>query len=61
MRSRLSSTPILLVVVACLVATGAALWPGVASARTVARGVADSAITSMTADQQAAALHEIRY
>ena len=60
MRARLSSTPILLVVVACLVATGAALWPGVASARTVARGVADSTITSMTADQQAAALHEIR-
>jgi len=42
-------------------ATGAALWPGAASAHTVARGVADSAITSMTADQQAAALHEIRY
>src|SRR5450830_1163178 len=59
-RARLSSTPILLVVVACLVATGAALWPGVASAHTVARGVADSAITSTTADQQAAALHEIR-
>jgi len=59
-RARLSSTAILLVVVACLVATGAALWPGVASAHTVARGVADSAITSMTADQQAAALHEIR-
>jgi hypothetical protein len=37
------------------------LWPGVASARTVARGVADPAIISMTADQQAAALHEIRY
>jgi len=60
MRPRLSSTPILLVVVACLVATSAALWPGVASARTVARGIADSAITSMTADEQAAALHEIR-
>ena len=60
MRARLASTPILLVVVACLVATGAALWPGVASARTVARGVADPTIISMSADQQAAALHEIR-
>src|SRR5450756_130432 len=59
-RARLSSTPILLIVVACLIAAGAALWPGVASAHTVARGVADSTITSMTADQQAAALHEIR-
>src|SRR5450830_972986 len=61
MCSRAASTAIPLVVVACLVATGAALWPGVASARTVARGVADSAIISMSADQQAAVLHEIRY
>jgi predicted RecA/RadA family phage recombinase len=40
-------------------ATGAALWPGAASARTVSRGVADPAIVSMPADQQAVALHEI--
>ena len=60
-RARLSSTPILLVVVACLIAAGAVLWPGVASARTVARGLADSTIDSMTADQQAAALYEISH
>jgi len=61
MRARLSSTPILLVVVACLVATGAALWPGVVSAGTVARGLADNTIVSMTPDRQAAALHEISH
>jgi len=60
-RARLSSTPILLIVVACLIAAGAVLWPGVASARTVARGLADSTIDSMTADQQAAALYEISH
>ena len=39
---------------------GAALWPGVAGARTIGRGIADPFIISMPADQQADALHEIR-
>lgn len=47
-----------------MVAAGVALWPGVASARAIARGLADPSITSfavpMSADQQAAALHEIK-
>ena len=41
-------------------AAGAALWPGVAGARTIGRGIADPYIISLPADQQTATLHEIR-
>ncbi len=37
------------------------MWPGVANARTVARGLADNTIVSMTPARQAAALHEISH
>ncbi len=58
-----SAATILLVVVACLAAAGAAAWPAMASARTVARGIADPNIIDMSNtsenNQQAAALQEI--
>jgi hypothetical protein len=59
----LSATTILLFVVACVLGAGAAACPGVASARTVARGIADYAFTSIstTPDQQTAMLRETRY
>ncbi len=58
-----SATTILLFVVVCVLGAGAAVCPGVASARTVARGIADTAFTALstTPDQQAAMLHETRY
>jgi len=55
-----SASTILLVLVACLVAAGAAAWPSVASARTVARGLADPYIISMSVGDQTNVLHEIR-
>jgi Cellulase (glycosyl hydrolase family 5). len=58
-RSTLATT-IFLVLVVCLVAAGAVARPGVAHARAIARGIADYTIISMSADQQATALHEIR-
>ncbi len=55
------ATTILLVVAACVVAGGAAACPGVASARTLARGIADPTLTqSISPADQATAVHAIR-
>jgi hypothetical protein len=58
-KARLWNASLPFVLAACLVAAGAALGPGVASARTVARGIADTSIVRMSPGDQAAALHEI--
>jgi len=55
-----SATTFLMVVAACLVAALAAAWPAAANAGTVARGLADYTIVSMTPADQATALHQIR-
>jgi hypothetical protein len=57
--ARLWRASLPLVAAACLLMAGTAVWPGVAGARTVARGLADTTITSMTPADQAATLDEI--